>query len=154
MPCALSDRVAALRLDHIPMSLVGERKTEKQRYASMGRFIKKILSALLCFYRGVKIVIKDGRATGVEYIQDGEKRIANLAPGGEVSSSEATRARSSTFVAADRGFMMGMKECHFPFTLLDCLILLPYCLIALLPLNQFAYSYVSRSSCVLVWSHT
>ncbi|CAM9921007.1 unnamed protein product [Ascophyllum nodosum] len=31
-----------------------------------------------------KIVIKDGRATGVEYIQDGEKRIANLAPGGEV----------------------------------------------------------------------
>lgn len=31
-------------------------------------------------------MIENGGATGVEYVQDGEKRIAKLAVGGEVSS--------------------------------------------------------------------
>lgn len=32
-----------------------------------------------------QILIENGGATGVEYVQDGEKRIATLAVGGEVS---------------------------------------------------------------------
>lgn len=33
----------------------------------------------------VQILIEDGAATGVEYVQEGEKRVAKLAAGGEVS---------------------------------------------------------------------
>lgn len=35
-----------------------------------------------------QILIENGAATGVEFVQDGEKRIARLAPGGEVSITE------------------------------------------------------------------
>ncbi|CAM9137760.1 unnamed protein product, partial [Discosporangium mesarthrocarpum] len=32
----------------------------------------------------IKVLIEDGKAVGVEYVQEGEKRVAKVAPGGEV----------------------------------------------------------------------
>lgn len=44
----------------------------------------------LAFFCCAQILIENGGATGVEYVQDGEKRIAKLAAGGEVRGKRKT----------------------------------------------------------------
>lgn len=56
---------------------------KSQRCSELGLTSIIFLSArTVCFLR--QILIENGGATGVEYVQDGEKRIAKLAVGGEV----------------------------------------------------------------------